>query len=158
MHGIPPVYNEYSHILILGSSPSVKSREGGFFYHHPQNRFWKVIAALFDYPVPVTIEDKKRMLLENNIALWDVIASCDMEGSSDVSIHNVIPNDLELIISHANICQIFANGTKAYALYEKYCYPKLGVKAVGLPSTSPANASFALEKLLQEWKIIKQNK
>ena len=123
-HPIEPVYDKNSKILILGSFPSVKSREAGFFYGHPQNRFWKVLAAMCECEVPVTIEEKKVFLLENHIAVWDVIRSCDIEGSSDSSIKNVIPNDLGLILEEADIKQIYVNGKKAEQLYQKYIFPK----------------------------------
>lgn len=152
IHNIPPVWNSESEILILGSFPSVKSREGQFFYHHPQNRFWRVLAAVLECPVPQTIEEKKKILLENHIALWDVIASCQIQGSSDSSIRNVVPNHLEEILDHAQIKTIYANGTTAWKLYEKYARPVTGKEAVKLPSTSPANAAWSLEKLTEEWK------
>lgn len=152
IHPIPPVYNSESEILILGSFPSVKSREVGFFYGHKQNRFWKVMAEVFSDNVPQTIDEKKTFLLKNNIALWDVIASCDIEGSSDSSIKNVTLNDLSVILDNSGISKIFTNGKKANILYEKYTYPKTGIKAVCLPSTSPANASWNLEKLTAEWR------
>ena len=98
-HPFPPLYDKDSKVLILGSFPSVKSREMKFFYGHPQNRFWKVIARIFDQENPTSIEEKKKLILDNNLALWDVIASCEIEGSSDSSIHDVIPNDLNRILS-----------------------------------------------------------
>ena len=152
IHPIPPVDNSESEILILGSFPSVKSREVGFFYGHKQNRFWKVMAEVFSDNVPQTIDEKKTFLLKNNIALWDVIASCDIEGSSDSSIKNVTLNDLSVILDNSGISKIFTNGKKANILYEKYTYPKTGIKSVCLPSTSPANASWNLEKLTAEWR------
>ena len=137
-HTFLPVYNEESRILILGSFPSVKSRENQFYYGHPQNRFWKVIAGIFKEPLPQTIDEKKDLLLRHRIAVWDVIDSCDIVGSSDSSIRNVVPNDMNLILSNAKIQGIFANGGK----------PPLGK----LPSTSPANAAWNLERLTAEWK------
>ena len=157
-HNIEPIFNENSEILILGSFPSVKSREGNFFYHHPQNRFWKVIAAVTDWEIPSTIEEKKKMLLENHIAIWDVIASCDIEGSSDSSIKNVVPNDLEMILSAGKIRQIYTNGGTASRLYRKYCQNKTGIEDIKLPSTSPANAAYSLDRLVSEWGIINKNK
>lgn len=151
-HPIEPIFDKESKILILGSFPSVKSREAGFFYGHPQNRFWKVLAAVFDADVPTTIEEKKAFLLENHIAVWDVIKSCDIEGSSDSSIRNVVPNDLSLILDSADIRHIYVNGKKAEELYKKYIYPDSGRKAICLPSTSPANAAWNLEKLIKEWR------
>ena len=120
-HEIPPVYDKNSKILILGSFPSVKSRENQFFYHHPQNRFWKVLSGVVGCDIPVTIDDKKEFLLNNNIAVWDVIASCEIEGSSDSSIKNVVVNDLNKIIDTCDIKQIFCNGGKSFELYKKYC-------------------------------------
>ena len=153
-HNIDPVFDEHSRILILGSFPSVKSRQQKFFYGHPQNRFWKVIAAVTGYPVPESVEEKKRMLLENGIAVWDVIGECDISGSADSSIRNVVPNDLKLILDKADIRKIFCNGTKSYELYEKYIQPKLGIAAVKLPSTSPANAQYQTDSLTDIWKQI----
>ena len=147
-HPIKPIYDEYSEILILGSFPSVKSREYGFFYGHPQNRFWKVLAAIYNEGTPETNEEKKEFLLRNHIALWDVIASCEITGSADSSIKNAVPNDLNEILSSANIRAIFTNGKTADKLYRKYN----SRKAVCLPSTSPANAAWRLEKLTEYWK------
>ena len=153
-HPIPPLYDKNSKILILGSFPSVKSREGCFFYHHPQNRFWKVLANVLGQPVPGTIDEKRRFLLANHIAVWDVIASCMIEGSSDSSIKNVVPNDLEQILSHSQITQIFCNGGTAHQYYRKYQEKITGRTAIRLPSTSPANAAWSLERLGSEWKAI----
>lgn len=151
VHEIAPVFDENSRVLILGSFPSVKSREACFFYHHPQNRFWKVVAALTGEPVPGEIEEKKALLLKHHIAVWDVIESCDIVGSSDSSIKNVRPNDLRRILEAAPIEKIFANGGKAFELYGKYCEPMIGRPCEKLPSTSPANAAFSLEKLVAAW-------
>ena len=151
VHPIPPFYNSDSEILILGSFPSVKSRETGFFYGHPQNRFWKVLAAICREEVPQTIEEKKAFLQRSRIALWDVIGSCEIEGSSDASIRNVVPNDLHIVLDHAPIRTICVNGKTAYRYYEKYVQPKICREAVCLPSTSPANAAWSLEKLQAEW-------
>lgn len=153
-HPIPPLYNKQSEILILGSFPSVKSREGCFFYHHPQNRFWKVLAAVLKQSLPETIEQKRSFLLENHIAVWDVIASCTIEGSSDSSIKDVVPNDLDPILSGSNIRQIFCNGGTSYQYYHKYQEKVLGRTAIKLPSTSPANAAWSLERLIPEWSRI----
>lgn len=155
-HTIGSLFNENSKILILGSFPSVKSREQGFFYGHPQNRFWKVISAILCEQLPKTIDEKRTMLIKNNIALWDVIASCDILGSSDSSIKNVIPNDISKILDTADIKAIFTNGKTSFNLYNKYILPKTDVKPRYLPSTSPANAAFSVEKLIDEWKIIKE--
>lgn len=152
VHEIPPVWNKNSRILILGSFPSVKSREGQFFYHHPQNRFWKVISRVAECPVPETIEEKRGMLLKYHIAVWDVIASCKIHGSSDSSIRDVVPNDLSPILSQAQVEKIFVNGATAWRLYEKYTKPLTGKEAVRLPSTSPANAAWNLDRLTREWK------
>lgn len=149
-HNIPPIWNEHSQVLILGSFPSVKSREGRFFYHHPQNRFWKVLAAVLDCPVPKTVEEKTAMLLRNRIALWDVIASCEITGSSDSSIRNAIPNDLSQI--HAPVAAIFCNGQTAHKLYRRHLQPRTGREAILLPSTSPANAAWTQEKLTEHWR------
>ena len=151
-HNIPPVYNENSRILILGSFPSVKSREAQFFYGHPQNRFWKVLSAIFECDLPVTVTEKKAMLLSHNVAVWDVIGSCDIEGSSDSSIRSVIPNDIAGLVAETSVTRIFANGTASYNMYKRYCRDKVGIDAVKLPSTSPANASYSLERLVFEWK------
>ena len=153
-HEFPPVYDENSEILILGSFPSVKSREMQFFYGHPQNRFWKVMAQVLHENVPQTIPEKKEMSLRHHIALWDVIASCDIAGSSDSSIRNVVPNDLGYIISRSRITKIYANGAKSKQLYDKYLSKQLGIEAVQLPSTSPANAAYSVERLLEYWKNV----
>lgn len=150
-HTFTPVFDENSRILILGTFPSVKSRENQFYYGHPQNRFWKVIAALTDSAVPRTIEEKKRMLLDGRIAIWDVIASCQIEGSSDSSIRNVVPNDIAGLLKKTDIQAVFCNGAKAYELYVKYCEKACGKQAVKLPSTSPANAAWSLERLTESW-------
>lgn len=153
-HEFDPVYDRNSEILILGTLPSVKSREQHFYYGHKQNRFWKVIAALYGEAVPVTIEEKKKFLLRHHIALFDVIAECDIAGSSDSTIRNVVPTDLSAILKQAPVRKIFANGNKAYDLYMKYSYEKTGMEACRLPSTSPANAAYQMERLLQSWKVI----
>lgn len=150
-HTFGPVYDENSRILILGSFPSVKSREQQFYYGHPQNRFWKVAAALWGEEKPETIEVKKEFLLKHQIALWDVIESCDIMGSSDSSIRNVVPNDMDVILKAAAIGGIFLNGDKAYQLYLKYCKKEGQPPVKKLPSTSPANAAWNLEKLLAAW-------
>lgn len=151
-HTFGPVYNARSKILILGTFPSVKSRENQFYYGHPQNRFWKVLAALTKSPLPEDINGKKKLLLTNGIAVWDVIESCQIAGSSDSSIRDVIPNDIGKLLKHTDIRQIFANGQKAYDLYMRYIYPETGGrKPEKLPSTSPANAAFRLERLVDIW-------
>ena len=156
IHPIEPIYDKSSKILILGSFPSVKSREEGFFYGHKQNRFWKVVSEVFEEGEPVTIEEKKALLLRNKIALWDVIKSCDIVGSSDSSISNVVPNDLSIILSTADIKAIYVNGKTAHKYYKKYTEPVIKRSAICLPSTSPANAAWSMEKLLSAWKIIKK--
>ncbi|MBR3754152.1 MAG: DNA-deoxyinosine glycosylase [Clostridia bacterium] len=153
-HPFPPLYDENSKVLILGSFPSVKSREEMFFYGHPQNRFWKVIATVCNTDTPVTVEEKKKLLHENHIALWDVISSCDVTGSSDSSIKNVKANDLTVILESADIKQIFVNGKTAEKYYNKYIRDTIGREAVCLPSTSPANAGWKLERLIEAWRVI----
>lgn len=158
VHPIEPLFDERAEILILGSFPSVKSREEGFFYGHPQNRFWRVLSRVLECETPRTVEEKKQMILSHHIALWDVIHSCEIEGSSDSSIKNVIPNDLSIILGAADIKRIVVNGKKAESLYKKYLEKETGIKAEVLPSTSPANAAWSEDKLYTEWKtIIKQH-
>lgn len=151
IHPVSALYNENSKILILGTFPSVKSREACFFYSHPQNRFWKVMARICNSDVPQTVEEKKQLILENNFALWDVIHSCDITGSADSSIKNVVPNDISEIIDNSKVCRIFVNGKKAESLYQKYIEKNIGIKAVCLPSTSPANASWSEDRLFEYW-------
>lgn len=153
-HPIPPVFDRHSMILILGSFPSVKSREALFFYGHPQNRFWKVTSAVFGVSTPCTVEEKRAFLLSHGIAVWDVIASCDIEGSSDSSIKNVVPNNLSVILDVADIHTIFVNGKTAERFYNKYIKDSIKREAVCLPSTSPANAAWSLERLVEAWKAI----
>lgn len=154
-HPIEPVYDAGSRVLILGSFPSVKSREAGFFYGHPQNRFWKVLAAVTGQELPITIPDKRTFLLRNHIAVWDVIQSCDIVGSSDSSIKNVVANDLSPILDQSQIRRIYVNGKKAEQLYQKYIYPQTKMEAVCLPSTSPANAAWNMERLRTAWMEIR---
>ncbi len=156
-HPISPVYDKNSRILILGSFPSVKSREEMFFYGHPQNRFWRVIAAVFGCAVPETVEQKRELLLSNRIAVWDVVSSCEITGSSDSTIKNVVPNDLSVILNKADIKCIFVNGKTAEKYYNKYIRNIVGREAVCLPSTSPANAAFSLNSLIEHWSIISDN-
>ena len=155
-HPFPPLYDKNSKILILGSFPSVKSREQNFFYGHPQNRFWKVVATVLEKEIPTTIEEKRAFLLSSNIALWDVIASCEITGSSDSSIKNVVANDLTEILETAKIKKIFVNGKTAEKYYNRYIKNKIGRDAVCLPSTSPANAMWNVESLVEEWEKIKK--
>ena len=151
-HEFAPVYNEESQVLVLGSLPSVKSREQGFYYGHPRNRFWKVVAALLGVPEPLTIEEKKRMLLAGHVAVYDVIRACEIIGSSDSSIRNVIPADIESIVTHTPIRAVFTNGKTAGRLYKKYQAEHIVLPMIELPSTSPANAAFSLEQLEEIWK------
>ena len=153
-HTIPPVFNASSKVLVLGSIPSPASRAQGFFYGHPQNRFWKVMAKVLEWEVPTTIEEKREMLLKNHVAVWDVIASCSIVGSSDTSIKDVVVNDFSKILENSKVERIYVNGGKAYELYHKYAEKVTGIKAVKLPSTSPANAAWSLEKLTKTWKEI----
>lgn len=154
VHSFEPVYDKDSEILILGTLPSVKSRENNFYYGHKQNRFWKVLATLLKEPVPDTIEEKKAMLLVHRIALWDVIQSCDIKGSSDSSIKNVQPTDIGMILEKKNVTQIYANGNKAGQLYKRYQFPVTGIEATVLPSTSPANAAWSFDRLCEAWRVI----
>lgn len=154
-HPIEPVFDENSKILILGSFPSVKSREEMFFYGHRQNRFWKVVAAVFGEEIPETAEDKKAFLLKKKVALWDVIASCEIEGSSDSSIKNAVPNDINKILKVADIKKIFVNGKTAEKYYKIYLQEEIKREAICLASTSPANAKWTLQKLIEEWKVIR---
>jgi hypoxanthine-DNA glycosylase len=151
IHPIDPLYNQYSRLLILGSFPSVKSRESGFYYGNPQNRFWDVLSKVLGCEKPLSINEKKEMLLYHGIAIWDVIKSCDLIGSSDSSIENVIPNDIQSIIEASSITEIYANGNKAFELYTKYVFPQTKIPIVLLPSTSPANARMSLEHLVEVW-------
>lgn len=153
-HTFQPVWDKNSKVLVLGTFPSVKSREYGFYYGHPQNRFWKVAAAITRQPMPVTIEDKKELLLTNGIAVWDVISKCSIKGSSDSSIKDVTVNDIGFLLSGSSINRIYANGAKAYELYMEYSYKKTGKDIIRLPSTSPANAVYTLEKLIKAWSVL----
>ena len=154
LHPIPPTFDERSKVLILGSFPSVKSREMMYFYGHPQNRFWKVVAGLFNEPVPMTAEERKRFLLAHHIAAWDVIGACDIAGSADSTIERAVPNDLGEILKTAKIRHIYVNGRKAEEMFIRFQEERTGRKAVCLPSTSPANAAWSLEKLMDAWKVI----
>ena len=151
VHPIPPFYDGTSRILILGSFPSVKSRESGFFYGHPQNRFWKLVAEMFGEPVPKTVPEKADMLRRHHIAAWDSIHQCTIVGSSDSSIKDVIPNDLSPILNTAPIEMICCNGKTSWNMYHKYIEPVTGREAVCLPSTSPANAAWSLKQLCIKW-------
>ena len=154
-HPIPPTWNRESEILILGSFPSVKSREMAYFYGHPQNRFWKVMSVLFEENIPETAEGRRAFLLRRHIAAWDVIASCRISGSSDSSIRDAEVNDLRPILEGAPIRQIFTNGKTADRLYQRHTLPLTGRPAVCLPSTSPANAAWSLDRLTEAWSVIR---
>lgn len=152
LHTIDPIYNSESKILILGSFPSVKSREMQFYYGHPQNRFWKVLARAFGAELPTTIDEKKAFLYENKIAVWDVIHSCEIVGSSDSSIKNVVPNNIGKILENSRVSRIFVNGKKAEELYKKYIQNDVKIEAICLPSTSPANAMWSEDRLAEFWR------
>lgn len=151
VHPFEPVWDKDCEILILGSLPSVKSREVQFYYGHPKNRFWQVLASVYGATTPVTTEEKKAFLLGNHIALWDVVASCEISASSDSSIKNVAVNDICPLIEKSKISRIFTNGATADRLYRKYIFPQTGIEPVKLPSTSPANAAWRTESLVEEW-------
>lgn len=152
IHPISPFYNKESKILILGSFPSVKSREAGFYYAHPRNRFWTVLSDIFGYPIPSTVEEKKKMLVESRVALWDIIGSCRIKGSSDLSITDVIPNDICAIVRECGIKAVFLNGKTSAKYFEKFMADRVTVPYTALPSTSPANASYTYGELLGIWK------
>ena len=154
VHPIDPVFDENSRILILGSFPSVKSREVQFYYGHPQNRFWKVLAAVLGEPLPETIPQKKAMLKKHYIALWDVLESCTIVGASDTSIEDVVPNKINGLVKASKVSRIFCTGATAYRLYQKYCAAEVGIDAVKLPSTSPANCAVSMEKLVEAYRAI----
>lgn len=150
-HPFPPVVDENCRILILGSFPSVKSREEGFFYGHPRNRFWKMLAAVFQEKCPVNIADKKALLLRHHIALWDVIASCEICGSSDASVRGAFPVNIGEITHTACLSRVICNGGLAGKLYQRYLQPITEMEAIVLPSTSPANAAWSLGRLIEAW-------
>ena len=154
VHPFPPTWDEHSEILILGSFPSVKSREMAYFYGHPQNRFWRIVAALYEDDIPLTVEERRAFLLRHHIALWDVIASCTIVGSSDSSIRDAVPNDIRPILAGAPIHRIYTNGQTSFRLYRKYILPEIGREAICLPSTSPANAAWSFDRLLSVWSAI----
>ena len=156
VHPFPPLYSADSRVLILGTFPSVKSREQAFYYGHPQNRFWPVIAALYTENIPRTIPEKKGLILRNHLVLWDVIAQCEITGSSDASIRHAKPNDLTGILDRCPIGLIVCNGKTAKALYDRHIAPGLRREALCLPSTSPANAAWSLDKLIAAWRVIKE--
>lgn len=150
-HGFNPIYNENSKVLIPGTLPSVKSRETDFYYGHGRNRFWQVIAALTGAAVPVTVAEKKKMLLEGGIAIWDVIDECDIIGSDDSSIKNVVPANIKGLLDKTGIKRVYGNGAKACQLYDRFIKESTGVDIIKLPSTSPANAAWNLDRLIKEW-------
>lgn len=153
-HAFCPVFDSESRILILGTMPSPKSRELGFYYSHPRNRFWPVLAEIFGEKIPKTPEEKENFVLRHKIALWDVLAECDIEGASDSSIKNAVPNDMSVIFEKAKIKAVFATGAAAAKLYKKHIEPKTGIEAIVLSSTSPANAKTGFDKLCEEYKKI----
>ena len=153
-HEFPALFDKNSEVLMLGSIPSPKSREQGFYYGHPQNRFWKVLAEVLNEPLPATIDEKRTMLLKHHIALWDVLDSCTIIGASDTSIEDVVPNDIASLLAKTKIKRIFCTGATAHKLYEKYCEKAAGIKATKLPSTSPANCAVKFEKLVEAYKAI----
>lgn len=153
-HTISPLYDSHSRVLLLGSIPSPKSREAGFYYAHPQNRFWRVLAAVLGEEVPQTIEEKRAMCLKHHVALWDTIARCDIEGASDLSIRNAVPNDIGKLVRESEITRIFAAGAKSAELYRKLIEPQLHIPITQLPSTSPANAAWSLERLIEAYRVI----
>lgn len=153
-HEFPALYDSHSRVLLLGSIPSPKSREVGFYYGHPQNRFWKVIARVFGENVPETIEQKKSMLKKHHVALWDVLESCTIVGASDTSIEDVVPNKISELVKASSVSRIYCTGATAHKLYQKYCAKDVGIDAVKLPSTSPANCAVSLEKLVEAYKVI----
>nr|WP_297275693.1 DNA-deoxyinosine glycosylase [uncultured Agathobaculum sp.] len=154
VHTIPPLYDSHSRVLLLGSIPSPKSRAVGFFYGHPQNRFWRVLAAVLGESVPQTIEEKRAMCLKHHVALWDTIARCDIAGASDTSIRNAVPNDIGKLVRESEITRIFATGGKSAELYRKLIEPALHIPITQLPSTSPANAAWSLERLIEAYRVI----
>lgn len=157
VHPLKPIYNADSKVLILGSFPSIKSRENNFYYGHPKNRFWKTLEKVFNEDTLETNKDKENFLLTHKIALFDVVFSCDIVSSSDSSIKNVIPNDIKKIVLNSNIKTIFTTGNKAYELYNKYLLKDVGIKAIKLPSPSPANCRKGIEEILNaKYKIIKE--
>lgn len=155
-HELPPVFDGESRVLVLGTIPSPKSREQGFYYGHPRNRFWKMMALVFEEPMPETVKERRAMALRNHVALWDVLASCSIKGAEDASIRDAVPNDIRLILSQADIRAVFTTGTKAAALYRKYCEPVCGVPCISLPSTSPANCRMKDEELLEHYQKLRE--
>lgn len=155
IHTFAPVFDDRSRVLILGTFPSVKSRENAFYYGHPQNRFWRVLAALWGESLPESIPDKTAFLLQHHIALWDVVERCDITGSSDSSIKEVVPNAIGELLSKTSITQLFANGKTADTLYRRYVEPEISRTIRALPSTSPANAAWSLPRLVEQWQCVR---
>ncbi len=156
VHPLKPIYNKDSIVLILGSFPSVISRKNNFYYSNPKNRFWKILGIIFNEENLTTNEEKIDFLLNNHIALFDVIKSCEIDGSSDSSIKNVIPNDISKLIKNSKIKYIFTNGNKAHELYQKYIFKSTKIVDIKLPSTSPANCQKGIEKkLIEHYRKIK---
>ncbi len=153
-HQFPPVFDKNSRVLVLGTMPSPKSREQGFYYGHPRNRFWPVLAAVLGESCPQTIEEKKNLALKHGVAIWDVLESCEIHGADDTSIRNPVPNQMRKIMDHANIQAVFTTGTKATALFRRYCMEDAGLEPIPLPSTSPANCRVSRETLEQEYRRI----
>lgn len=154
IHSIEPVFDTESRVLILGTMPSPKSREVQFYYGHPQNRFWRILAAVLGEEVPQSVPEKKAMLLRHRIALWDVLAECEITGASDSSIRNPVANDLSVILDHAPVQAVFTTGATAWKLYTRLQKPHTGIEAVRLPSTSPANCAVKMEALTEAYKAI----
>lgn len=154
IHSIEPVFDTESRVLILGTMPSPKSREVQFYYGHPQNRFWRVLAAVLGEELPQSVPEKKAMLLRHRIALWDVLAECEITGASDSSIRNPVANDLSVILDHAPVQAVFTTGATAWKLYTRLQKPRTGIEAVRLPSTSPANCAVKMEALTEAYKAI----
>ncbi len=151
VHTFGPLYSAESRILILGSMPSPASREVGFYYGHPRNRFWKVLAEVLEMPLPESIEEKKALVLSHGLALWDVIEECDIIGASDSSVKNVVPTEIPSLLAEAKVERIICNGALSKKIYDKYQLEQTGMPALQMPSTSPANAAWSLERLVEEW-------
>ena len=156
VHGFAPVYDKRSRVLVLGTLPSVKSREQRFYYGHAQNRFWRVLAAVYGMPTPASVEEKRALLLACRVALWDVVGACDIRLSADSTIRRVEANDVRPLLAAAPIRAVCTNGGKAHALYQKHLLPLTGLEDIPLPSTSPANAACALDELIRRWSVLKE--
>lgn len=154
VHPFAPVWDAQCRVLVLGSFPSVRSREVGFYYGHPQNRFWRVMERLFDQPVPPEPDGRRAYILSHGVALWDVLAACDITGSSDASIRRAVPNDIPALLARGGVERIFCNGQRAYALYMRYLDAACNLPVKALPSTSAANAAWSLERLTDAWRTI----